>query len=261
MRMLGFLVFFTVVLSVVGGVHYYFWLRLIRDVELSREWRTAVLSCSSCSRSRSRWPSRPGRVLTPPWREILVLPAFLWLGVMFLLFVALVTGDLARLVGFFIASSRGSGGDRRRPSPVRSATVGRRLGVGDVGLTSLRGALGARAAAATPRARGPQRLPRALDGMSIVQITDLHVGPTLGRDYVADVVRRNQRSGRPTSGHHRRSRGRRRRPPAGAHRADGRARARFGVFFVTGQPRVLRRSREWLPEFARMGMRVLRNDE
>lgn len=33
-------------------------------------------------------------------------------------------------------------------------------------------------------------LPRSFDGYRIVQITDLHVGPTIGRDFVASVVER-----------------------------------------------------------------------
>jgi hypothetical protein len=34
------------------------------------------------------------------------------------------------------------------------------------------------------------RLPRALDGFTIAQITDVHVGPTVGRGFVEEVVRR-----------------------------------------------------------------------
>src|SRR5438477_258347 len=32
------------------------------------------------------------------------------------------------------------------------------------------------------------RLPRALDGFTIVQLTDVHVGPTIGREFIEDLV-------------------------------------------------------------------------
>jgi predicted MPP superfamily phosphohydrolase len=35
-----------------------------------------------------------------------------------------------------------------------------------------------------------RRLPAASHGTTIVQLTDLHVGPTIGRAFIEDVVRR-----------------------------------------------------------------------
>ena len=34
------------------------------------------------------------------------------------------------------------------------------------------------------------RLPRDLHGLRIVQLTDVHVGPTIGRDFIEEIVRR-----------------------------------------------------------------------
>lgn len=36
----------------------------------------------------------------------------------------------------------------------------------------------------------PERLPEALDGIRIVQLSDIHVGPTIGRSFLQDVVDR-----------------------------------------------------------------------
>jgi len=105
-----------------------------------------------------------------------------------------------------------------------------------------------------------ERLPPALSGLTIVQLTDVHIGPTIGRSFLEHVVERTNQA----------------KPDAiviTADLADGsvaalrthveplaKLRARHGVFFVTGNHEYYSGVEEWLDELARLGVRPLRNE-
>jgi predicted MPP superfamily phosphohydrolase len=104
------------------------------------------------------------------------------------------------------------------------------------------------------------RLPRELDGMTIVQITDVHVGPFVGQRFVADVVRRVNElapdlvaiTGDLVDG-----------PAALFARgveplAD--LRSRHGTYYVTGNHEYYSGVEDWLPILRSNGLRVLRNE-
>ena len=103
-------------------------------------------------------------------------------------------------------------------------------------------------------------LPDALHGFSIVQITDLHVGPTIGRRFVAGVVARANGleadlvvvTGDVVDG--RVAELRERTAPLAS------LRARHGVFAVTGNHEYYSGAHAWVAEFERLGMRVLMNE-
>jgi uncharacterized protein len=103
-------------------------------------------------------------------------------------------------------------------------------------------------------------LPRALHGFSIAQISDVHVGPTIKRGFVEDIVRRVndlnadmiavtgdlvdgsvQQLSRHTA------------PFAGL-------RARHGAYFVTGNHEYYSGEQAWSTEFRRLGLHVLKNE-
>ncbi|RTL53473.1 MAG: metallophosphoesterase [Rhodocyclaceae bacterium] len=103
-------------------------------------------------------------------------------------------------------------------------------------------------------------LPEALHGFTIVQISDLHVGPTIKGDYVAGVVERLNAlhpdliavTGDLVDGSVER---------LGAHVAPlGGMRARHGIFAVTGNHEYYSGAEAWIAEFRRLGMRVLMNE-
>jgi hypothetical protein len=104
------------------------------------------------------------------------------------------------------------------------------------------------------------RLPRVHDGLRIVQVSDIHVGSTIGGAFVADVVRRANALG----------------PDLVAITGDvvdgtvaelaeavaplGELRARHGVYFVTGNHEYFSGAEAWMTELGRLGIRVLRNE-
>ena len=105
-----------------------------------------------------------------------------------------------------------------------------------------------------------RRLPRSMHGFAIVQISDLHVGPTIRREHVVDLVDRILAlkpdmiviTGDLVDG------------PVPALRDQteplGRLRAPHGVFFVTGNHEYYAGVEPWLVELERLGIRTLRNE-
>jgi hypothetical protein len=119
---------------------------------------------------------------------------FTWMGASFLLFSALLATDLARLLfsGFrWIASTVGSPAEL--PSdPARRVFVARTLAGGAAFLATGAAASGVHAATGEPRILDVpvrlERLPPALSGFTIAQISDLHVGATIRGKHVQRVV-------------------------------------------------------------------------
>lgn len=103
-------------------------------------------------------------------------------------------------------------------------------------------------------------LPAPLDGFSIAQISDLHVGATIKRAYVEAVVERLNAlqpdlvavTGDLVDGSV---------AQLGPHIAPLAAmRARHGVYAVTGNHEYYSGAAAWIAEFGRLGMRVLMNE-
>ena len=251
-RVLQFVIFLSIVLSILGGLHYYLWARLVRDTAppgvLARCGGYALI----------------GLALSMPLAMVLgrhslgrplVWIAFLWMGVMFFLFVALLGTDIvylgARLFG-------GAFDPARR-------TVLRRLLGGVAGLVAASaGALALVEALRRVRVVDVtiplRRLPRALDGFTIVQLSDIHVGPTIGRGFIEGLVERVNAlsadlvaiTGDLVDGSVARL-GDAVAPLAGL-------RSRHGTYFVTGNHEYYSGAVEWTAELGRLGMRVLRNE-
>lgn len=104
------------------------------------------------------------------------------------------------------------------------------------------------------------KLPEALDGFSIAQISDVHVGPTIKRGFVERIVERVNAlnadliaiTGDLVDGSVQ---------DLAAETAPLAAlRARHGTFFVTGNHEYYSGERAWTQELKRLGMRVLKNE-
>jgi predicted MPP superfamily phosphohydrolase len=252
-------IFIMIVLTLVVGIHYYFWARLVRDPRLPAPWG-AVASGALCLLAISM----PAAMLTmrrfPSAGHVLAWPAFIWMGLMFLLLVAISGADLVRFVAWiFRRGAHGAVGDpERRAALARMAAGAVTALAGGVGALAVREALGPIAVKRVDVSL--PRLPRAHDGFRIVQLTDVHVGPTIGRSFIEEIVRRTNAL----------------EPDLVAITGDlvdgtvadlghavaplGELRARHGVYFVTGNHEYFSGAEPWLTELTRLGVRVLRNE-
>jgi predicted MPP superfamily phosphohydrolase len=104
------------------------------------------------------------------------------------------------------------------------------------------------------------RLPAAMGGFTIVQLTDLHLGPLLGREWLEGIVRRTNAlkpdliaiTGDLVDG---------RVSTLGSTTAQlAKLRAPHGVYFVTGNHEYYSGAPQWCAELTRLGIRVLRNE-
>ena len=258
-----FFVFIAVAVALLAAIHYYLWARLVRDPQLPSPWNVVlklVLALLAVGAPTAMVVGRAVGGDRPDLRTALAWPAFIWLGTMFLLLAAVFTADAARAVIAIARRLAGSGAfdpDRRTFIARLSATAIAVLVTG-LGGAALRSAL--RPVDVRRIRVRLDRLPRAQHGFTLVQLTDLHVGPTIGRAFIDDVVRRTNAlepdlvaiTGDLVDGSVNQLR------DAIAPLAE--LRARHGVFFVTGNHEYFSGAEAWLNELTRLGIRVLRNE-
>ena len=246
-----------IVFGIFSSSHYYIWARLVRDTELTQPWFSlatlliAVLcvgvpTAMLTTRRRSKPTSRALMATNYMWMGIFFITLCL-LGAVDALHGALWLGQKMRLVPDLAST----------PLAVRRLSAECVvLSAGLASLFALRSALGGPVVKNVPvRLR---RWPRGLDGLRVVQISDLHVAPLLGSAYVQEVVDRAnalkpdviaitgdmvdgtvtqlRTSAAPLSG----------------------LRAKLGVFFVTGNHEFYWNADAWVEEVRRLGMQPLR---
>ncbi|HVV85959.1 MAG TPA: metallophosphoesterase [Kofleriaceae bacterium] len=257
----------TIALTVQVAFHLSVWRRLVRDTRLPRRARrlaTGVLVALALSIPATMTLHR---LRVPAIADHLAWVSMPWLAMLGLLVLTLAAIDLVRGVRFLAArvqARRAGTGGARPADPERRAVLARITGGAAVAIA------GGAVAVGVKNALGPHRivdvevplrgLGRDLDGFTIVQVTDLHAGLTVGRGYVADVVERAMAlspdlvavTGDVVDGTvaHLRDRVA---PLAGLH-------APHGVFLVTGNHEYYSGVDAWLRELAGLGLRPLRNE-
>lgn len=259
-RAFGFILFIAVACAITGGLHYYFWVRLVRDTQLTspaRQIATAATVALACILVGTPILGR----LVPAIGRPLAWPGFMWMGMMFFLAVALFGTDLVRVLAWLVGRLSGHVvfDPTRRTLLARifaGAALGVVTGMTTAAVRATRGRVGIKRIEVVL-----DRLPAAADGMRIVQLCDMHVGGLLSKSFVEEVVNTtNQLSpdviavvGDLVDGSVEQLR------PAIAPMAG--LRARFGTFFVTGNHEYYSSSgaQAWMRELERIGMRVLRN--
>ncbi len=265
-RIHTFLIFLAVALGILGGMHLYIWLRLVRDPSLPEPWRRVLT-----------WVLLGAGVLIPlglfaarmagrSWIRVVPSAAFMWMGLAFLLFATLLAVDLVR-TGAWISTWVS---DWFRRIPEQPADPARRLFVARAVAGGAVLAAGGAGAYAYRSATGPavieevpirlQKLPPTLSGFSIAQISDLHVGPSIREKEVRRVVEQTNALA----------------PDLVAITGDlvdgtpreleaivaelAKLKAPHGVFFITGNHEYYSGVDAWLRLLPRLGIRPLRNE-
>lgn len=257
-RWLSFSLFIVVVLSLNFGMHYYLWARLVRDPGFSPRTKRLLTGLIWVLGLSFPVSMLTVRLVSPDVGVYWLKPGYTWVGVSFLLLVSVALFDLLRVGYKGILSIGGT-----KVDPARRQTLSRLVGAAAAAL-----GLGATAAAFREAARlviqrvdvPLKNLPPALEGTTIVQLTDVHVGFNIRREFIERVVEQVNALN----------------PDIVAITGDlvdgsvedlahhvaplGDIKSRHGTFFVTGNHEYYSGATAWCQHLTDMGMRVLRNE-
>lgn len=195
------MIFLVVVIGILALIHGYVGIRLIPSLALSRRWLTAawtiiaILTILPLLPIFLRFAGYENRL-----HDLLSWVAYSSLGFFFLTFVVVLARDMGWVI--WIAGSKvfmwtremiSAGSSLPAPfDPGRRQFIINAMNLGLVGMTgglSVYGLVLARRKAKIFTEQVPiKALPPQFEGLRIVQISDLHVGPTIKKDWVRRVV-------------------------------------------------------------------------
>ena len=251
--------FFIIALSVFASVHFYIWSRLVYAPELGPAWTGALSALMLILYASIPLTFAFGRRASSRAALLFVWPGYVWLGALFLLFVSVLAADLVRAAieigGVLLGAPPIDAAERLVRARLEAGIAAAIAGV------ALLASLWSGRKLQVKRVSVPlSRLPASLDGTTIVQLTDVHIGPMRGRRFLDRVVDATNAL----------------RPDVVAITGDlvdgsvakladdvaplGRLEARHGVYFVTGNHEFYSGAEPWCAYLTQLGLRVLRNE-
>ncbi|HAX90788.1 MAG TPA: metallophosphoesterase [Rhodospirillaceae bacterium] len=233
--------------------HTYIFLRLRHYLSLSGRGRWVLFSALALLYAVTLAGFPAMRSFSPEWAAPVMWVAFTWMGVSFLLSLALVAADLVWIFQRFISQLS-----------AHRQILQRVLGVVVLGVTLLLSCYSVynalRPVPVKPVVLTLERLPQGLDGLKIVQITDLHIAPVTEKGWLAGIVEQVNALN----------------PDLIAITGDlvdgsvenlkaevdalAKLKAPHGVYFVTGNHEYSSGVDPWVAYIASLGIRVLRNE-
>ncbi|HLK35553.1 MAG TPA: metallophosphoesterase [Polyangiaceae bacterium] len=251
------LAFATVVLAALSWLtHRFVWARLVRDPGWADPWGRALTVALFALAALVPLALIGVRALPRSLNGPLAWVVYTWLGFALYLFLLSVVADLVRVVAGLTGALPAD--PERRQVVARTVASVVAVASGVIGVGGLANV--ARGFAVRHLTVPIRRLPRGASGYCIVQLTDVHVGPTIGRDFVESAVRETNALAPDLV-------------VITGDLVDGSVeqlrdlveplrdlRARDGVFFVTGNHEYYSGADEWIAHLATLGIRVLRNE-
>jgi hypothetical protein len=252
-----FALFFSVMTALIAGLHYYLYVRLARAPGLESWQRTGawIFALGALLLPAGMLLSR---VLSRPASTVAATISYTWMGLFALMLFMTLGSELIRGATALLEATRVVPEDPERRTFLARGLTGV-IGVAAVGF----GGYGM-ARARTPIVKemhvALKKFPAALDGLKIVQLSDVHIGPTIDGTWLRNVVDRVNAL----------------QPDVVAITGDlvdgtveelrdhvaplGDLRAKHGVYFVTGNHEYYSGADEWIAELTRLGIKVLRNE-
>ena len=245
-RIVSFVVFFSLLSTVLGSAHYYLYTRLFVAPALGPSFeRSGAIICVLLTVAAPLLMIA-GRFMPRERGRYYAALGFSWLGIMLLLMTSLGLTELLRML------------------PIDELLRARWSAVGVVAVVGAATIYGVATAIGTVAVKDVavqlSRLPASMSGFRVVQLTDMHIGPMLGRSWVEKIVSQVNAlepdivviTGDLVDGSVKRLR---------EHVAPlGELRAKHGVYFVTGNHEYYSGADAWLTELRRLGVRPLRNE-
>ena len=253
------LIFLAVIALIAGGSHYFLWTRLVRATSLDTPWRAIVTALLVTGGLVMPASLIVHQLVDAPWSRGLSFVGYVWMGLAFFLLLGLGAADLLHLGDRLFASFRSL-----EPDPNRRLFLARTMGGGVAAFTAVAGTAALRSALHEAKlvdvVVALKQLPKSLHGLTIIQISDLHVGPTIRRDVVEALVDRVNAlqpdivvlTGDLVDGSV---------AALGPEMtAFKRLQSKCGVFFVTGNHEYYSGVDDWLAWWRQQGVTVLRNE-
>ncbi|MFE6813387.1 metallophosphoesterase [Streptomyces sp. NPDC057677] len=295
-----FVLVLIVVLAVLAAVHWYVWRRLVRDVttrgSLPRRLGTVAVVALPMLSFAALTSSRAGAPFA--LQQVVAWPGFLWLALLLYVTLALLVGEAVRPLLRRLLERRAQAAapaeapaeapvpvpvpERAaaapeepadvapQPAPEPPAEVSRRLFVSRVvGGAAAAAAVGTVGYGTYGVLSGPRvkrvtvplaKIPRAVHGYRIAVVSDIHLGPILGRAHtqrIVDTINSTQPDliavvGDLVDGTVENL--------GSAAEPLARLRARHGSFFVTGNHEYFSGADAWVDHVRELGLRPLRNE-
>ncbi len=257
-----FLVFLSVVLTIMGGTHGYLYHRLVVATALPGPWSGILAVAFPMAVLSIPLSFVAGRLLPRRVARFIVVPAYLWMGFIFQALFLVLLLDILRLGGSLAFAAVGTdpfGGDTHAGLRAWRWATG-----GAVTLTLITSIFAivwglTRMVVRRMEIRLPN-LPRGLDGFTILHLSDIHLDLVHGRRWLRGVVDRANALGADLIA-------------VTGDLAEGSV-AQFGdaaepmggleapqgVYFVTGNHEYFHDLEGWLAFLRDRGIRVLRNE-
>ncbi|RLA06689.1 MAG: hypothetical protein DRQ51_08570 [Gammaproteobacteria bacterium] len=259
---IGYILFLTFALSVLAGIHFYLWHRLVKKTALNKKLHkitSAIIIILALL-----MPINMILLKFYPLNAIYSFAwlMFLWLGLMFFLFFWLIVSDFIYLIIFLMLKTI----PRRKIklNPQRREFIARAVAVNSLVLSSGMGILGVKNYYADPIIKKIDirlhNLPNIFKGFKILQISDLHLGQMMDKEKLSKVVEQVNLQNPDLI-------------VITGDLVDGRVevlsdeiqplknlKSPYGTFFITGNHEYYSGVESWIKEITKLNIKVLQNE-
>jgi len=176
-------IFLLIASIIFGSAHYYAFVRLSDYLELSTDARVVILTitASLCFAMVISLPLM--RMVSRRVASLLAWVIFSWMGILMFLVLSLLAADIILLISNLVQL----GGFN---IPLNKHILGYAVIAATVILSIISLWKAVRPVMVKDVSVKLARLPKEMDGLRIVQITDLHIGPTISGKKMLDVIKK-----------------------------------------------------------------------